>query len=144
MTWATRGHQALMVVDPIPPAGLLDTSVLIGWEQGSLSLQSLPAMLTTSAITLGELRAGVLVAPDSPTRIARLRTLRRAETLSPIPVDDEVADSWAALRVMLLDSGRRLPINDSWIAATAIAHQLPVVTRDTDFDGVPGLRVLKV
>jgi len=101
-------------------------------------------MLTTSAITLGELRAGVLAAPDSPTRILRLRTLRRAETLSPIPVDDDVADSWAALQVMLLDAGRRLTINDSWIAATAIAHQLPLVTRDLDFEGVPGLAVVRV
>jgi hypothetical protein len=123
---------------------LLDTSVLISWELGRPVLESLPAMLTTSAITLGELRVGVLAAPDSPTRVLRLRALRRAETLSPIPVDDDVVDAWAALRVALHESGQRLAANDSWIAATAIAHQLPLVTHDVDFDGVPGLSVVRV
>jgi predicted nucleic acid-binding protein len=130
--------------ESVHPVGLLDTSVLISWEQGRPALESLPLLLTTSAITLGELRAGVLAAPDSPTRIRRLRTLRRAETLSPIPVDDDVADAWAALRVMMVESGRRLAVNDSWIAATAVAHQLPLVTHDEDFDGVPGLTVVRV
>ena len=133
-----------MLSESLHEAGLVDTSVLISWEQGRPLVGSLPAMLTTSAITLGELRAGVLAAPDSPTRVLRLRTLRRAETLSPIPVDDDVADAWAALRVALQESGRRLAVNDSWIAATAIAHQLPLVTRDVDFDGLPGLEVVLV
>lgn len=133
-----------MAAESAHPAGLVDTSVFISWEQGRPALESLPALLATSAITLGELRAGVLVAPDSPTRISRLRTLRRAETLSPIPVDDDVADAWAALRVVLFESGRWLAIDDSWIAATAIAHRLPLVTHDLDFDSVPGLDVARV
>jgi len=33
-------------------------------------------------------------------------------------------------------------INDSWIAATAIAHRLPLVTQDRDYAGVPGLDVV--
>ena len=41
-------------------------------------------------------------------------------------------------------SGRRLPVNDSWIAATAIAHQMPVVTQDGDHEGLPGLSVIRV
>jgi predicted nucleic acid-binding protein len=38
----------------------------------------------------------------------------------------------------------RLPLNDSWIAATAIANHMPVVSQDGDYDGVPGLRVIRV
>lgn len=41
-------------------------------------------------------------------------------------------------------SGHRMPINDSWIAATALVHGMAVVTQDADYDDVPGLRVLKV
>ena len=37
-----------------------------------------------------------------------------------------------------------MPINDSWIAATALARGMPVVTQDSDYDDVPGLRVVKV
>jgi predicted nucleic acid-binding protein len=41
-------------------------------------------------------------------------------------------------------ASKRTPINDSWIAATAIAHHLPVAAQDTDYDGVPGLEVIRV
>jgi predicted nucleic acid-binding protein len=37
-----------------------------------------------------------------------------------------------------------MPINDSWIAATALAHDLAVLTRDADFDVVPDLRIIRV
>ena len=37
-----------------------------------------------------------------------------------------------------------MPVNDSWIAATAIAHGLPVVTQDDDYADVPGLDVIRI
>jgi predicted nucleic acid-binding protein len=39
-------------------------------------------------------------------------------------------------------AGRKAPVNDSWIAATAIARGIPVATQDDDYDGMPGLRVI--
>ena len=36
-----------------------------------------------------------------------------------------------------------MQLNDSWIAATAVANGLPVTTQDADFDGVPGLAVIR-
>ena len=95
-------------------------------------------------ITVGELRLGVLAANDGPTRARRLATLSRAEAFDPIPVDARVAAAWAALRLALRDHGIRMPVNDSWIAATAIAHKLPVVSQDADYDGIPGLDVIRV
>jgi predicted nucleic acid-binding protein len=41
-------------------------------------------------------------------------------------------------------AGRRAPINDSWIAATAIAHGVPIVTQDSDYDGMPGVEVIRI
>jgi predicted nucleic acid-binding protein len=37
-----------------------------------------------------------------------------------------------------------VPINDSWIAATAIARQMPVATQDDDYDEMPGLSVIRL
>ena len=54
-----------------------------------------------------------------------------------------VADAWARLRILLRDSGRRMPVNDSWIAATAIALGAAVVTQDDDYADIPGLTVIK-
>lgn len=40
--------------------------------------------------------------------------------------------------------GRKAPINDTWIAATALAHDLPVLTQDDDYSAMPGLTIIKV
>lgn len=64
-----------------------------------------------------------------------------------LPVDDEVSNAWAQMRAYLAASGRRLNANDMWIAATAAAHEIPIVTQDADFgalNGVAGLTVIPV
>ena len=125
--------------------GLADTSVFIARESGRpLRTDALPDRLAVSAISIGELRAGVLAASDVLTADRRLDTLQAALALEPIPVDESVAAAWARLRVALRDQGRRLGVNDSWIAATAMAHDLVVVTQDDDYDDVPGLTVVHV
>ncbi|MGH2808986.1 MAG: type II toxin-antitoxin system VapC family toxin [Actinomycetota bacterium] len=125
--------------------GLADTSVFIARESGrSLRAASLPDEIGVSVITIGELRAGVLAAVDVETRDRRLATLTQALGLEPLPVDAAVAEAWARLRVLLRDSRQRMPVNDSWIAATALALGSPVVTQDDDYVDVPGLDVIKV
>ena len=125
--------------------GLADTTVFIAHESGRpLRADSLPDRLAISVITIGELRAGVLAAVDLQTRDRRLSTLTAALALEPVPVDERVADAWARLRVTLRDLGLRMPVNDSWIAATAISLGVPVVTQDDDYVEVPGLRVVHV
>jgi len=125
--------------------GLADTSVFIARESGRpLDVSLLPDDLAVSIITIGELRAGVLAANDIKTRDQRLATLTMAMTFSPMDVDEEVAAQWARLRVLLRDSGQRMPVNDSWIAATAMALQVPIVTQDDDYIKLPELPVILV
>ena len=125
--------------------GLADTSVFIARESArALNVDALPNELAVSVITIGELRAGVLASTDVAIRDQRLATLTSTLALDPLPIDDAVARAWALLRVQLRDSGQRMPVNDSWIAATAIAHDLILVTQDHDYSDVPGLRVLAV
>jgi predicted nucleic acid-binding protein len=125
--------------------GLADTSIFIASEAGrQLDVTVLPDRLAVSVITVGELRAGVLAARDLATRDRRLATLTAALAMAPVPVDDDVAAAWARLRVMLRDLGLRMGVNDSWIAATALALGVPVVTQDEDYVRVPGLEVVRV
>src|SRR5438128_6580791 len=123
---------------------LADASVFIALEQRRPLTAPPPEEVAVSVIAVGELRLGVLAAEDGPTRARRLETLSRAEALDPVPVDGPVAHAWATLRLALRDHGMRMPLNDSWIAATAIALRIPVVSQDGDYDGVPGLQVLRV
>jgi predicted nucleic acid-binding protein len=125
-------------------AALADTSIFIALEHQRALAGEPPQQIAVSVVTIGELRLGVLTAVDGPTRARRLETLSRAEALDPLPVDLQVAHAWAALRLALRDHGQRMPLNDSWIAATAIAHHLPVVAQDSDYDGVPSLEVVRV
>ena len=125
--------------------GLADTTIFIARESGrQLDEASLPGQLAVSVITIGELRAGVLAADAVRVRARRLATLTAAMELDPIPIDEDVAEQWARLRVLLRDSAQRMPVNDSWIAATALALNVPVVTQDDDYVRLDELAVIRV
>jgi hypothetical protein len=125
--------------------GLADTSIFIARESGRpLDGDRMPDEVAVSVITVGELRAGVLAALNVESRSRRLTTLTEVLALDPVPIDERVAEEWARLRVELRDTGQRMPINDSWIAATARSIAVPVVTQDHDYVQIPGLDVILV
>lgn len=128
--------------------GLLDTSVLIAAEKGrSLRAEALPDSAAISIVTVAELRASVLSAPDIDSRNRRLSTLERISGTAILPIDHGVARVWAGMRAYLAASGKGVSVNDLWIAATAAASEMPVVTQDHDFytlSGVGGLTVIEV
>jgi predicted nucleic acid-binding protein len=123
---------------------LVDTSILIGLENNWFDEDAVPDSTFVSVVTVAELRLGVLMATSVEARARRLATLRLAESLEPLPIDDAAADAWATLVARLRTAGRKVPINDSWIAATAIARQMPVATQDDDYDEMPGLSVIRL
>ena len=59
-------------------------------------------------------------------------------------MDSAVSDAWALLVSKLRAAGRKAPVNDSWIAATAIVHRIPVVTQNNDYDDMPDLQIIKI
>ncbi len=132
-----------------PPArGLLDTSVFIALETARpLNAEALPEESVVCPITIAELQAGVLAATNLETRARRLATIEALADVEVLPIDADVAAAWAHLRVHLHEQRRRVNVNDLWVAATAVANALPVVTQDDDFDsleGVLGLAVIRV
>lgn len=128
--------------------GLLDTSVFIAGESGRrLNNDDLPDQTAVCVVTIGELQAGVLAAPDTATRALRLSTLESASAVEPLPVTAEAARRWAELRVRLAEHGLPAKVNDLWIAAVAKANGMDVVTHDDDFDAIEragGPAVIKV
>jgi predicted nucleic acid-binding protein len=127
---------------------VLDTSVFIAIEQGRpLRHEAIPESGAISIVTKAELRAGILAAKDIATRDRRLGTLDAIANIVVLPVDEQVARAWAQMRAYLAAAEGRVNINDMWIAATAAAHEIPVLTQDGDFDalnGVAGLTVIPV
>ena len=92
--------------------------------------------LFLSVITIGELEKGIARLPDSPKRVALEQWVRRdlADRFRDrlLAVDSGVAGRWGALVGASEARGRPLPVIDSLIAATALQHDLTVVTRNTD------------
>lgn len=131
-----------------PVRGLLDTSVFTALESGRpVDAQLLPDEGVICPVTIAELQAGVLITADVDVRARRLATLESTADIEVLAIDGRVAAEWARLRAHLAEAGRRVNANDLWIAATAAANGLPVVTRDDDFTplrGAGGLAVIRV
>lgn len=129
----------------LSPGGLADTSFLVALESGRpVDRQRAPNEVAVSVVTVAELRSGVLSAGDEVTRRRRQTTLDNALGSTILDIDADVAEVWADMRAHLVRSGRRVHVNDIWIAATAAVHHLPVVTQDDDFDPVEGVRGLEI
>jgi hypothetical protein len=128
-----------------PQRALADTSVFIGLQAERFDADQFANYeWGISAITLGELRLGVLRAKEPEAASRRLSSYQLAQRFEPLAVDESVANAWALLVSRLLTAGRKVPINDSWIAATAIAHHIPIVTQDADYDLIPDVEVIKI
>ena len=88
--------------------------------------------LAVTPIILGELEYGILLLPTSKRKkqlevwFEKIRS-----TAHCLDFDSQVASSWARLLALLKSQGHAMPIKDSLIAASAIAHNLTVATRNT-------------
>lgn len=114
--------------------GLLDTSVMIAVETGRpVDYGAMPLQQFVCAISLGELHLGIHTAPNAESRSARMGTLEAMAGLEALPVNAAAAAHWGRLRYRLQEAGRRINVNDLWIASIALAHAMPVITQDQDF-----------
>ena len=121
-----------------PSRGLLDTSVVIDLDAIDSAL--LPTETTISAVTLAELAAGPHAVSDEQERSRRQDRLHWAAShWNPLPVDADVARVYGRIVATLKESGRtsRRHFADLLIAATALAHAMPLYTRNpTDLRGL--------
>lgn len=122
--------------------GVVDTSVIIDLD--AVLAGSLPRELAISVITLAELAAGPHATSDLSERARRQDRLQRTETtFEPIMVDTAVARAYARVYAAVAAAGRKARgarSLDLLIAATALAADLPLYTRNPDdFVGLDGL-----
>jgi predicted nucleic acid-binding protein len=131
---------------------ILDTSVLIArtpsgtGEQGRALARALPESVAVSVISLAELELGVLLAHDTATRAARLRTLSEVRSLTgALALDERTASGYAQLAASVLAAGRKPRVHDTWIAATALVNEAEVWTQDADFsDFEPTVAIVRI
>lgn len=126
--------------------GLLDTSVFVAGEQGRpLAGGNIPDEAAISIVTLAELELGVHLAPSQRVRSLRLATLGAVRSgYSALPIDEAVASSFAGVVAAARRDGTRVGVQDAWIGATALVHDVPVYTQDLGFAIMDGVQVIHV
>lgn len=89
-------------------------------------------------VVLGEFRYGIAQSRHRAEYEQWLATeLAHFEVLL---VTDATSRAYADVRLALKRNGTPIPANDAWIAALALEHKMPVLSRDRHFESVPGVK----
>lgn len=125
---------------------LIDSSSLVDYllnQRGVAEVRRLleAGSLATSLIVYGEIYEGLIGLRSADQAMARFRDFVDAVDL--LGVDVETAEEYGQLRSSLRVRGELLADNDLWIAATALRHNLTLVSRDVHFERVPRLDLIQ-
>ncbi len=123
---------------------LVDTSAYSALRRGSPRVQSalrVADRVVVTPIILGELRAGFLNGSRPARNEDDLRAFLAAPRVSIADVTEATSACFAAIRAGLQRAGTPIPMNDVWIAASAMEHGLRVLTLDAHFLRVPQVLV---
>jgi toxin FitB len=132
---------------------LLDTNVLselikpkpdarvVQWIEGTDE-----SILFLSVLTLGEIRNGI-ARLRSGSRRGRLETWLQVDLRGRfqdriLPINEAIADRWGAISAMSAAKGKPLPVIDGLLAATALQHDLMLVTRNGSDVAATGVAIL--
>ena len=95
-------------------------------------LRANEAELAVDPIILGGIRFGIdRMPPGQRRKRLELWFAEGVENIVCLPMDAATGIRWAQLLARLRASGRAMPLKDSLIAATSLAHGLTVATRNT-------------
>ena len=120
---------------------ILDTNALSEFLKGQPIVVNLAAnadVVYLPVIILGEYRYGLIYSQLRTVLTAQLDDYEREFPI--LRIDEFTARYYATVRSNLRAKGRPIPVNDIWIAALALQHNLPVLSRDSHFDEVAGLQ----
>ena len=120
---------------------ILDTNALSAYldrTAEAVEMVSEARELAIPVIVVGEFAFGIA---QSRHREAYERSLQRMlDRCTVLDIGIETARHYAAIRLELKSAGRPIPSNDLWIAALSRQYAIPVMSRDSHFDFVGGLR----
>lgn len=132
-------------------AALIDSSVFIAGERAQIDLSELLASLEGEAFALSAVTASELLHGLHRTRTLAQRDRRNAyveailERMPVLAFDLTIARVHSAVSAELDRAGRRVGAHDLMIAATAMAHDYRVATRDLrSFPKIPGLETVRI
>ena len=124
---------------------LMDTNVIVRVLNGDRELineLSKISSLCTCTVVLGELMYG---AAKSAHVVQNKQNAKSFCSRYPLlGVSNIVAEFYGEIKKGLLSHGNVMPENDMWIAATALANDMTVITQDKHFEHIQNLMVIKL
>jgi tRNA(fMet)-specific endonuclease VapC len=120
---------------------IIDTNALSAFVDGDTAVGDIlrqQARACIPVIVLGEFRYGIAQSRHRATYEQWLQS--ELDHFEVLAVTAQTTITYTTLRVALKEQGTPIPANDAWIAALALQHKLPVLTRDRHFDTVPGVK----
>lgn len=97
--------------------------------------------LALSFMTVAELYQWAYVRNWGDRKLTRLEEQLHRYVI--VPFDNELCKQWASISVQRQRIGRPMSVQDAWIAATALRHNCPLVTHNSDdFSDITGLEVI--
>ena len=124
------------------PRLLVDTNAytaLFAGNEGIADLISDSEAILLSAVVVGELLDGFLGGTREEENRHDLEQMRAKSRTVVVPITADTAEWFATVKQQLRRKGTPIPINDVWIAASALEHGATLVSLDRHFENVDGL-----
>ena len=122
---------------------LLDTNAYTAFMRGEAQVVEVVAHADTlylNSVVLGELLGGFAAGTREQKNRAELARFLDSPRVEVLPITAQTADSYALVYAGLRRRGQPIPTNDLWIAASALEHGAALLTRDSHFGAIDGLR----
>jgi tRNA(fMet)-specific endonuclease VapC len=120
---------------------ILDTNALSAFaegQEGAVDAVAKDARIAIPVVVLGEYRYGIAQSRRKSEYQCWLDELLLI--CQVLDIDEATSKVYADVRLELKRAGTPIPVNDTWIAALGRQHGLSILSRDTHFDAVRGLR----
>ena len=121
---------------------LLDTnaySALMAGDSAAKNQIRVAELVYLAMPVIGELLYGFSLGHRDAENRSHLQEFLQQRNVGLAGIDYEVCEVFARIGKQLRELGKPIPVNDQWIASTAIRHHLTLMTTDQHFENVAGL-----
>jgi predicted nucleic acid-binding protein len=122
----------------------LDTNAYTAFKRGDKAivavLQHAP-LIVVCVTVLGELLGGFAAGQRESANRSELTQFLNTPRVKVVPSTTATSDLYALVYAALRRKGQPIPTNDLWIAASSLEHGVALLTLDTHFKSIDGLRV---
>jgi len=123
---------------------LLDTNGYAAFKKGQpevIEIIKQATLIGLNSIILGELLGGFRVGQREVQNRAELKLFLASPRVQIFPITMSTAEQYAQVYAELRQKGRPIPTNDMWIAASALEHDVRLLTFDHHFSQITGLKM---